>query len=153
MRLLNNDEKRPILIVLGITLVVVIIGFGLWLAGPSVGCTLMSCQGGLNIHQVGLPSSYYQISVSLPSGETQVLSCSMRTGEESNTFTNSCSPDGAYFRLSSDVAPPKNVTVTVVVEGKTYWQDFTPHYEQFRPNGKRCPPTCYNAAIEMKLTP
>jgi hypothetical protein len=150
---LLNSRKLPILILLGIVLVVGVVIIGLWLAGPSVGCTLMGCQSGLHINLAGLSSPYYQVSVSFPSGETNTLACSLGIGDESNPFENSCSPDGVFFRLSSEVAPPRNVTVTVVVEGKTYSQDFTPSYEQFRPNGKRCPPTCYSATIEMKLTP
>jgi hypothetical protein len=114
---------------------------------------MMGCMGGLDITLTGSPASDYQIKVIYPSGETQSLTCGLGAADNPAAFETSCSPDGAFFRLDNDTIPPKSVTVTVVVNGQTFSQEFQPDYRKFQPNGRGCPPTCYSASIEMKITP
>jgi hypothetical protein len=122
-------------------------------AGPVIGCTLVGCVGGLDINLTGLPTSNYQISLTFPSGETKTLNCGPNVADESVAFVKNCSPDGVFFSLDQDTVPPKEITVTVVVDGEIFSQEFFPEYAKLQPNGKNCSPTCYSATIEMKITP
>jgi hypothetical protein len=149
----SRNKKILILVSIGLLLLTGVVIVVAVLAGPVIGCTLVGCVGGLDITLTGLSTSNYQISLTFPSGETKTLNCGSNVADESVAFEKSCSSDGAFFRLDPDTAPPKKVTVTVVVDGKAFSQDFSPKYEKFQPNGKNCPPTCYNATIEMKITP
>lgn len=149
----NKNKKILVLVFAGLLLLAGVAVVAAILAGPMIGCTMMGCIGGLDITLTGLPASEYQISVTSPSGETQSLTCGPGVTDESVAFEKSCSPDGAFFRLDTDTAPPKKVTVTVSVNGQTFSQEFQPDYQKFQPNGRNCLPTCYSAAIEIKITP
>jgi hypothetical protein len=149
----NKNKKVLLLVLVGLLFLSGVVIVVATLAGPMVGCTLMGCLGGMDITLMGLPASEYQISVTYPSGEIQSLTCGPSAADESMAFENSCSPNGAFFRLDNDTVPPKKVTVTVIVNGQTYSQEFQPKYQKLQPNGRNCPPTCYSASIEMKITP
>lgn len=147
-----SKYKKFILIVLA---GVLMLAFGMVVAlkvrGPVV-CTLVGCSGGLTIEVTGLPaSSDYQISISFPSGETRTLICG--SDAETNTFDQSCSQTGAFFRLETDANPPKQITVTVEANGKSVKKVFNPKYEKFQPNGAGCEPICYNAVVKMNFSP
>jgi hypothetical protein len=148
----SKKKKVLILVSIGLLLLAGVAIVVAALAGPIVGCTLVGCVGGLDISLTGLPAATYQIGVIFPSGKTQTLTCYPGI-DNSFSLDTSCLSDGAFFSLDPDIAPPKKVTVTVVVDGKTFSQEFSPDYEKLQPNGKNCPPTCYSASIEMKIAP
>jgi hypothetical protein len=146
-----SKYKKIILIVVAGVLVLAIGAVVALMARGQIACTLVGCSGGLTIDVVGLPpSANYQISVSFPSSETRTLTCGSEA--ETNTFDQSCSQTGAYFRLATDVNPPQEITVTVEANGKSITQVFNPTYEKFQPNGKSCEPICYNATVQMDIS-
>jgi hypothetical protein len=147
-----NKKKVLILVFVGLLLIIGIVLIGITLVGPMFGCTFIGCTGGLDITLIDLPASDYQISVIFPSGKTQTLTCNPGIDIQF-VLDTSCLTDGAFFSLSPDVAPPKKVTVIVIVEGKTFSQVFSPNYSKNQPNGRYCPPTCYGATLEMRITP
>ena len=148
-----NKKKVLILVSIAILLVMCFVVIVVVVVRPIVGCTMMGCVGGLDINLTRLTTSDYQVSITFPSGETQTLTCGPDAANESVAFEKSCSLDGAFFHLDPDTAPPKKVTVTVVMDGETFSQEFFPEYAKFQPNGRNCPPTCYSATIEMKIAP
>ena len=112
---------------------------------PAKMCTLVGCSGGLSIDIKDLPSGAdYQVSVTLPSGETITQVCG---DTPENSFEKSCNTSGVFIALQPDVSPPESVKIEVVMNGRTYSQEFTPEYEKFQPNGEDCSPICYSADI------
>jgi hypothetical protein len=145
-----SKYKKFILVAVAGVLVLAIGMVVALMARVPIACTLVGCSGGLTIEIADLPASAnYQISISFPSGETRTLTCGSEA--ETNTFDQSCSQTGAYFRLATDVNPPKEITVTVEVNGKSVTQVFNPKYEKFQPNGTGCSPICYNATLKMNF--
>lgn len=114
-------------------------------------CTLVGCGGGINIELAELPVDVsYQVTLSLPSGESETLSCG-GVQDNSNPFEKSCSSNGAFFSLDPDVSAPDQITVTVLVAEKQTSQVFRPVYEKNQPNGEDCPPICYSATVKMSI--
>jgi len=150
-----NRNKKVVLIVLGggFALAVIALVF-LMVSGPIIGdrmCTLVGCVGGLEIELIGLPEATpFEISVAFPSGETQTLACGTEN-DQSEAFVKSCSPKGMFLSLTPDVEPPKEITVTVTVNGKQTSEVFRPEYNKLQPNGEDCPPTCYSAKITLNI--
>jgi hypothetical protein len=146
----NKYKKIALIAVAGVLVLAIGMVVALMARGP-IACTLVGCSGGLTVEVAGLPASAdYQISLSLPSGETHTLTCG--SNAEANTFEQSCSQSGAYFRLATDVNPPQEITITVEANGEKVTQVFNPHYEKFQPNGVGCEPICYNATIQMNIS-
>ena len=142
-------------LVLATSTVILLVAVGVFAAlkmrGP-VFCTLVGCSGGLTVEVIGLPpSTPYQISISLPFGEKRTLTCVFGEPNQVDSFDQSCSQTGAFFRLESDVKPPEKVTVTVEANGNQFTQTFNPTYGKFQPNGPGCAPVCYNANIKMNI--
>lgn len=118
---------------------------------PVITCTLIGCLGGITVNISGLPpGSDYEVTLILPSGEKTNLQCG--DSPEVNPFENSCAESGAFFTLPSDVEPPGEITIEVIVGGVSTSQGFTPVYEKSQPNGEDCPPVCYNATVNFQFT-
>jgi hypothetical protein len=159
----NKSKKTLIFIFVGLLGFVVIAITVLSFLGPIVGknfCGLVDCLGGgIEINLVGenLPDKY-SIEIDSIAGK-RILTCNHsylatpRPGFIYYGNADVCTSGGAIFSLQKDVVPPKKITVTVVADGKTFSQEFSPHYDKNQPNGENCPPTCYGATIEMKITP
>jgi len=148
-----NKYKKFILIAVVILLVLAVGTVVAILVRGPIACTLVGCSGGLTVDVTGLPAATpYQIKVSFPSGETRTLTCGTDPTTQTNTFDYSCTQTGAYFRLGSNGNPPKDVAVTVDVNGKSVTQLAHPKYEKFQPNGAGCEPVCYSATVQINIS-
>ena len=149
---LIKNPMTKFYIIAGTVLFMFAVIFAVLLTGPREGCALIGCVGGLEIELAGLPAKTpYEISIAFLSGEIQTLACGTEN-DQSEAFVKSCSPNGAFFSLPSDVEPPKEITVTVTVNGNQTSEVFRPDYQKLQPNGEDCPPVCYGAEILMNIS-
>jgi hypothetical protein len=152
----NRIKKIWLPILVSILFLIGISLFVLGFAGPKTGntfCTMVGCLGGIGVVLEGLPdSTLYELEIQNLHGRKQTLTCEIGKDED-QIFGNSCVPTGAMFRLNEDEVPPKEITVTVTINGKKFSNVFHPSYEKNQPNGEPCPPVCYSSTIVMLVSP
>jgi len=99
------------------------------------GCTLATCIDGLQINVTDLPESPVEITAAGGDGNQRAAQC------EAHELC------GVVF----EGFHPETVVITVMVDGRSRVQTFTPSYDRNRPNGLCCPPTCHHAIVEVGL--
>jgi hypothetical protein len=156
----NRIKERWRLVLGGFLLLIGIFVVVMRLIGPMIGeefCTLADCLGSLGIVVKGLSAgTNYDLAVKYVNGYEYTLSCEMGKGEQEYDFLgNNCLAEGAIFTtwsLDRDEIPPKEITVTVTVDGKKVTKVFHPVYEKNYINGKDCEPVCYSSTITMDVS-
>ncbi|MFZ5878804.1 MAG: hypothetical protein ACOY0R_05500 [Chloroflexota bacterium] len=140
-----------------------IIILALMILGPIMGnvfCTIVDCLGdGVHINFVGgeMPSKY-MVEVDFPSGKRTLDCDSTKISHPSELILGGdyCKGNGVFFEQldnqKSNDKPPGELTVTVVVDGKSIKQTFHPEYELWYVNGEGCDPMCYYTTIEFNLS-
>ena len=135
-------------------LVLVVIG----LPGcTSVYCTAKGCFDGVEVtfdQRSPLAAGDYQLDVvlddervscdfSLPQGTREDL---CRTDE----ILWGVTPDGSFHRAFIKRSP-QVLEITLSGDGVSASETFRPSYEEHRPNGPRCSPTCQVAAVTFRV--
>ena len=112
-------------------------------------CTQIGCIGStLALRFPGLPAGKYTVVVQA-GGKTFKESCTASpavTTDHGDTVSFRGGPCAVTFRTDATA-----VQVTLHdPDGKATTRDFTPNYEDFRPNGPHCEPVCKRAIVEFK---
>lgn len=113
--------------------------------GPS--CTLLGCEGGLNITIPVEVSQAYQLKLTAADKETITASC---PGEGTSTLR--CWP-GEPGKAASVFVPqytPEELTIEITAADQVLTQTVKPSYKELKPNGPNCSPICTQATIELK---
>ena len=104
--------------------------------GPT--CTDIGCGPSLAIDLVPTPTGSYRVEAVVPGSDTRkVFECPDATR---------CIPGAAFGDFW-----PEEVVVRVTTGAGTSEQTLRPSYQEFRPNGRRCEPTCRQARIQFSL--
>ena len=100
-------------------------------------CDDSGCSSGLRLTFDRPPEVGTIIQVEVPGGTPWRVECGVDGGCDNGVFFPDFTPDYLLVRISS---PSGEVVHTVL-----------PEYEEFRPNGPDCPPTCLIATVELQL--
>ena len=99
-------------------------------------CTLAGCSSGLEIVLEDPPDVPYVLEASAqPDGSEHVFECSNASGCTNRVFIKNFTPLRVY--------------VEVITEAGTDRFEVVPTYQEFRPNGPRCPPLCRRAIVHL----
>ena len=102
-------------------------------------CTLVGCFDGVFINISDERPDSLSITVYL-NGETEVYSSSQ------------CTNPDHHCAIGINEKTPETVTIEVKWENGEFSEVFTPMYEEVKPNGPGCPPTCTQASFEIDLS-
>jgi hypothetical protein len=104
---------------------------------PPGDCTLIGCTDGLGVRLAEAPQGPYTIEVQLPDGESRTFEC-RQAGQ--------C-PAVAFFPgITAEM-----VTLRLTTSAGTRTEAVRPTYTKQRPNGRRCPPECWQAEVTLRL--
>ena len=123
----------------------IVLLLGLFTSGcdelPFIGdriCTAAGCSDG--------------VSVRVSDQRPDSISISLFINEDAEPFASRhCTMPDQTCALFAEGVTPERVTVQIDWEGGAFRETFTLQYEEFKPNGPDCPPTCRNAATEIEL--
>jgi hypothetical protein len=101
-------------------------------------CTLIGCTDGLSVQLVDLPVGAYALEVLLPGGEIRTFECAQA----------SACPAQLFF---PGVAA-EEITLRMTTEAGVRTETRRPVYSKLRPNGRGCPPVCWQAEMTMRLS-
>jgi hypothetical protein len=105
------------------------------LTDPGV-CTLAGCSSGLEIVLEDPPEAPYLIEASAqPDESAHVFECSNESGCTGPVFFQDFTPLQVY--------------IEVITEAGTERFEVVPTYQEFRPNGSRCPPLCRRGVVHL----
>lgn len=107
----------------------------------SLSCSDVACIDLLQVRVLGALPDTFAIDVEVPGEGTATLACPGACFDGTG---------GKYFFLEST---PGTVVVTVrgADGGSIASQEFTPRYEDFRPNGPGCLPVCRNGIVALTI--
>jgi len=116
----------------------VAVGLATSCAGPTEGdldCTRIGCSDELLVVFEQLPPAPFRVEASTGGGAQYVFEC------EAGVL---CSEEVSFpFFL------PDHVVIDLVVADEAYRFEFTPEYQEHRPNGPVCPPTCRLGIVQI----
>lgn len=102
-------------------------------------CTEIGCSDGISV----------QVSDQRPDS----ISISIFRNQDTEPIASrQCTEPDQSCVLFAAGETPDNVSVEIGWEGGAFRETFSPQYEEFRPNGPGCPPTCRMASIDIDLS-
>lgn len=106
--------------------------------GP-VACTEIGCSDGLRVRLLGSHPATFTITATASDGLTRSIRCGVDRPCGNIVFLPDFAPERATVRVESDAG--------------TVEREFTPTYEEVRPNGPGCPPVCRQGEVEIEVRP
>jgi hypothetical protein len=100
-------------------------------------CTQIGCADGIGVELIGLPAGPYTLELVLPSGEVHIVECP-DSAQCPPAFVEGIRADEVVLRLTS-------------AEG-TQVETMNPVYTRHQPNGRGCPPICWQALVTMQVS-
>lgn len=101
-------------------------------------CTLIGCTDGLGVQLVDLPAGGYVLEVVLPGGATHTQECTHETHCPTQVFFEGVTAEEFTLRLTTAAGTRSEQQRAV--------------YSRHRPNGRGCPPVCWQAEVTMRAT-
>ncbi len=113
---------------------------GLWAcrSGTATICTLVGCTSGLTLDFAAALDSGTVVSVQAADSVPRTIRCGVDV---------SC---GDKIFLADYTVAEAEVTITTP-GGRQVSQQIHPTYEKSQPNGASCPPTCYQATVDLQI--
>jgi hypothetical protein len=101
-------------------------------------CTLIGCTDGLTVQMVDLPVGACTLEVLLPGGEIRTFECAQASAFPAHLFVPGVAAE--------------EITLRVTTEAGVRTETGRPVYSKLRPNGRGCPPVCWQAEVTMRLS-
>ena len=120
-------------------------------------CTDVGCDSNVRLElNESLPSGEYQLSATLDDETRECLLSLDINGQLQDESVVCLEENNLRFEADNLVitGTPQSILLTIeyVSSGQTVSESFTPEYVTNSPNGKKCDPTCRNAAAVFDIT-